>query len=77
VPGLASVGFSSRIPYRESPLWIGVLSPKEALRFSANVRDEYEVETGAKLDVLMVDYLGYYARGAAGNSPYERRRTPS
>lgn len=34
--------------------------------------DEYEVESGARPDVVMVDYLGYYARGQAGNSPYEK-----
>ena len=34
--------------------------------------DEYEVETGARPEVVMVDYLGYYARGASGNSPYEK-----
>jgi archaellum biogenesis ATPase FlaH/5S rRNA maturation endonuclease (ribonuclease M5) len=34
--------------------------------------DEYEVETGVRPDVVMVDYLGYYARGQKGNSPYEK-----
>lgn len=33
---------------------------------------EYEVETGARPDLVMVDYLGYYARGARGSSPYEK-----
>ena len=34
--------------------------------------DEFEIESGVRPDVVMVDYLGYYARGAAGNSPYEK-----
>lgn len=34
--------------------------------------DEFEIESGERPDVVMVDYLGYYARGAAGNSPYEK-----
>jgi archaellum biogenesis ATPase FlaH len=33
---------------------------------------EYRVETGERPDVVMVDYLGYYARGAKGSSPYEK-----
>lgn len=33
---------------------------------------EYEVEMGAPPDLVLVDYLGYYARGAKGNSPYEK-----
>jgi archaellum biogenesis ATPase FlaH len=33
---------------------------------------EFEVETGVRPQVVMVDYLGYYARGARGNSPYEK-----
>jgi archaellum biogenesis ATPase FlaH len=33
---------------------------------------EYEMENGAKPDVVFVDYLGYYARGARGSSPYEK-----
>lgn len=34
--------------------------------------NEFIVETGATPDVVIVDYLGYYARGARGNSPYEK-----
>lgn len=34
--------------------------------------DEFEIEAGERPDVVMVDYLGYYARGAPGNSPYEK-----
>lgn len=33
---------------------------------------EYEVETGHRPELAMVDYLGYYARGARGSSPYEK-----
>lgn len=34
--------------------------------------DEYEVEMGERPDVILVDYLGYYARGQRGNGPYEK-----
>lgn len=34
--------------------------------------DEYTMETGANPHVVFVDYLGYYARGARGSSPYEK-----
>jgi 5S rRNA maturation endonuclease (ribonuclease M5) len=34
--------------------------------------DEFEVETGERPQVVMVDYLGYYARGQRGNSQYEK-----
>lgn len=34
--------------------------------------DEYATETGVKPEVCMVDYLGYFARGMAGGSPYEK-----
>lgn len=34
--------------------------------------EEYEVECGEKPDVVIVDYLGYFARGASGRSPYEK-----
>ena len=34
--------------------------------------DEYEVEKGVRPKVVFVDYLGYYARGAEGKSPYEK-----
>ena len=34
--------------------------------------NEYEVEVGATPHLVFVDYLGYYARGARGNSPYEK-----
>lgn len=33
---------------------------------------EFAVETGHSPDIVMVDYLGYFARGARGNSPYEK-----
>lgn len=33
---------------------------------------EYELEMGARPEVAFVDYLQYYARGAVGNSPYEK-----
>jgi len=33
---------------------------------------EFEVEAGHRPDVVIVDYLGYYARGAKGNTPYEK-----
>ncbi len=33
---------------------------------------EFAIEAGEKPDVVFVDYLGYYARGARGNSPYEK-----
>lgn len=35
--------------------------------------DEYEYETGRRPELMLVDYLGYYARGAGvGGSPYEK-----
>lgn len=34
--------------------------------------DEFEMEVGARPEVVMVDYLGYYARGQKGSSPYEK-----
>lgn len=34
--------------------------------------DEFEIESGVRPDVVFVDYLGYYARGQQGNSPYEK-----
>lgn len=34
--------------------------------------EEYEVEMGARPEVVMVDYLGYFARGVNGRSPYEK-----
>jgi hypothetical protein len=33
---------------------------------------EFAVEADGKPDVVFVDYLGYFARGARGNSPYEK-----
>lgn len=36
------------------------------------VVDEFELESGVRPDVVMVDYLGYYARGARGSTPYEK-----
>lgn len=33
---------------------------------------EFVLEVGEAPDVVFVDYLGYYARGAKGNSPYEK-----
>jgi archaellum biogenesis ATPase FlaH len=33
---------------------------------------EFEVESGFRPEIVMVDYLGYYARGARGQSPYEK-----
>jgi archaellum biogenesis ATPase FlaH len=38
----------------------------------AELVDEYEYQTGARPDLLLLDYLGYYARGAQGGSPYEK-----
>lgn len=34
--------------------------------------DEYEYETGNRPELLLLDYLGYYARGQSGGSPYEK-----
>lgn len=34
--------------------------------------EEYEVEKGERPQVVYVDYLGYFARGVRGNSPYEK-----
>lgn len=34
--------------------------------------EEFEIEQGAKPQVIIIDYLGYYARGAKGGSPYEK-----
>lgn len=36
------------------------------------VVDEFELESGVRPDIVMVDYLGYYARGAKGSTPYEK-----
>lgn len=33
---------------------------------------EFQVETGARPELAFVDYLGYFARGARGNSAYEK-----
>lgn len=38
----------------------------------ATLVDEFEIESGVRPDVVFVDYLGYYARGQKGNSPYEK-----
>lgn len=34
--------------------------------------DEYEIETGVRPRALLLDYLGYFARGMRGGSPYEK-----
>jgi 5S rRNA maturation endonuclease (ribonuclease M5)/archaellum biogenesis ATPase FlaH len=34
--------------------------------------DEYEFVTGSRPGLVLVDYLGYWARGASGNSNYEK-----
>ena len=34
--------------------------------------EEYEVEIGEPPEIVMVDYLGYFARAARGRSPYEK-----
>ncbi len=34
--------------------------------------EEYEIETGIRPEQVIVDYLGYYARGIKGRSPYEK-----
>lgn len=34
--------------------------------------DEYEMEYGQTPEVIFVDYLGYFARGAKGNGQYEK-----
>jgi archaellum biogenesis ATPase FlaH len=34
--------------------------------------EEYQIEKGEKPEVCFIDYLGYFARGAKGNSPYEK-----
>lgn len=34
--------------------------------------DEYEVEVGERPQAVYVDYLGYFARGMRGSSPYEK-----
>jgi DnaB-like helicase C terminal domain/Toprim-like/DNA primase catalytic core, N-terminal domain len=33
---------------------------------------EYAEDVGAKPDLIVIDYLGYYARGFKGSSPYEK-----
>ncbi len=33
---------------------------------------EFGIEAGQPPEVVLVDYLGYFARGARGNSPYEK-----
>jgi replicative DNA helicase len=38
----------------------------------ADVLEEYQTETGTTPDLVMVDYLGYYARGHAGANRYEQ-----
>ncbi len=37
-----------------------------------NLISEFAIEAGGKPDVVFIDYLGYYARGQRGNSPYEK-----
>lgn len=34
--------------------------------------DEYEMERGVRPEVVMVDYLGYFARGVRGSNAYEK-----
>jgi archaellum biogenesis ATPase FlaH len=34
--------------------------------------DEYETEVGARPEIVLVDYLGYFARGQHGQAPYEK-----
>lgn len=34
--------------------------------------DEYELETGLRPSMVFVDYLGYFAKGQPGGSPYEK-----
>lgn len=36
------------------------------------VLEDFEIETGARPDLVFVDYLGYFARGQKGNNAYER-----
>lgn len=38
----------------------------------ADLIAEFELEKGCKPEVIYVDYLGYYARGVNGRSPYEK-----
>lgn len=38
----------------------------------AELIEEYEIEKGERPECVLVDYLGYYARGAKGGSPYEK-----
>jgi archaellum biogenesis ATPase FlaH/5S rRNA maturation endonuclease (ribonuclease M5) len=38
----------------------------------ANLVSEFTIEADGKPEVVFVDYLGYYARGAKGTSPYEK-----
>lgn len=38
----------------------------------AELVEEFEIEVGVKPDVVLVDYLGYYAKGFKGGSAYER-----
>lgn len=38
----------------------------------AQLIEEYEIETGEPPAVVLLDYLGYYARGMNGRSPYEK-----
>lgn len=36
------------------------------------VLEDYEIETGSPPDLVLLDYLGYYARGQKGSSAYDR-----
>lgn len=38
----------------------------------ANLIDEFEVEAGMRPELVLVDYLGYYAKGMSGGTPYEK-----
>lgn len=62
---------TEQLEYAMSNVWIcdeNKLGEKDIRALS----NEYEVEVGAAPEVVFVDYLGYYARGARGNSPYEK-----
>lgn len=37
-----------------------------------HLAEEYSVETGAQIRVMHIDYLGYFSRGFAGQSNYEK-----
>lgn len=62
---------TSEIDYAYRNVWICDENRLGEREFE-NLVAEFTLEVGAPPEVCYVDYLGYYARGARGNSPYEK-----